>query len=219
MGEKKEEGTPLLTSNDEVYDPQNNFGLCCERTAASPDLRRIEYTKLQEEARKQVVKSLNVEIPVVYESLLVDWGTEQWDVPCHLFYMHPEQGFVAGYEYRKGLWVALIKAYVAWFSIPEKEIHLVWRQIIHCFLKTNFEVAATDTFKAWAYGCMCKWELKRHDMSGVRGAKRRHTQLGDWRQLSSPAECMRGPDSLETKRSHTNRSHTSPQAHPWFAIP
>jgi hypothetical protein len=170
-----------------------------------------------EEIRQKIAEDLNKTISTNYESLLMDWETTGPDVAKHFFYYDDEYKLVTRYDYKKEVWSPLIKAYVSWFGVPEKNMSSLWRDIIHCMLSTpNFEVVATDSFKAWAYGCTCKWALKK--WQGSNKFKRSQKQRDSFQPLWH-GQSMQSPDSLATRTYSASQYRTNPQGHPGFAIP
>lgn len=86
------------------------------------------------------------------------WLSDSWpDIKKHLFV--PETGlprFVLSSE----VWRPVIRAYFAWYNISREQCTLIWADIVDMLLRLPDGGSGDAEFRAWAYGCLCKFFLE-----------------------------------------------------------
>jgi hypothetical protein len=84
--------------------------------------------------------------------------TEPWpDVKRHLFVPHTTSPrFLLDVD----VWKPVINAYFAWYCIPREQCTHVWTDIVDMLLRLPPGMSGNADFRAWAYGCLCKFYLE-----------------------------------------------------------
>jgi hypothetical protein len=97
---------------------------------------------------------------------------ESWpDVKRHLF---DPATLAPRFVLRAEVWKPVIKAYFAWYSIPREECTHVWADIVDMLLRLPPEGSGDADFRAWAYGCLCKFFLEDRNKTRMSSSSEPH---------------------------------------------
>lgn len=97
-----------------------------------------------------------------FEMLDAEWGDEI-DVRKALFY-HTEQGHMyPKYGPDIARWKAIIHDFCQWHEIVKlDQIVALWSDLVDSFMACHeYETQVNPEFRAWSYGCMCKFVLEQ----------------------------------------------------------
>lgn len=91
---------------------------------------------------------------------------EPWpDVKLHLF--DPVTG-LPRFMVTIDVWKPVIRAYFSWYNIPREQCTHIWADIVDQLLRLPPTQSGDADFRAWAYGCLCKFYLEDNKLA-VRG--------------------------------------------------
>ncbi|MDR3539347.1 MAG: hypothetical protein P4L69_00025 [Desulfosporosinus sp.] len=96
------------------------------------------------------------------ETLQDEWG-ETVNVRKALFYKTTTGLLYPKHKPIIAIWKALVTDYCTWHEITKLEqIVALWEDIVDAFISCpDFDRAVDPEFRAWIYGCMCKFVLQK----------------------------------------------------------
>jgi len=109
-----------------------------------------------------------------FEMLHAEWG-DAVDVKSAFFYYtaEPERLMYPKYPPTVARWKALIHDYCEWHEITRlDQIVSLWSDITDAFMSCpDYDQKVNSDFRAWAYGCMCKFVLEQRKQNRIHANK------------------------------------------------
>lgn len=129
------------------------------RTCSAPMECSPQFKVRQKERFARILSENGLDV-----GLLEPIWTEPWpDVKKHLFDpITSAPRFLLKVE----VWKPVVKAYFAWYYIPREQCTHMWAEIVDMLLRLPPENSGSSEFKAWAYGCLCRFYLE--DLKKIR---------------------------------------------------